>query len=168
MMEDQLNINNNRIMNRIIMYKCSFRLFILSLLAMVSNFSYAYDFEVDGLCYNILSSDQVEVTYRKINGGSYSGEIQIPEIVTYNGVSYHVSSIGEAAFSGCYYLKGSLAIPNSVTSIGSSAFNNCSGLTGELIIPNSVSSIGSLNRIRRIRPSRNCRRAGWSGAPLCL
>ena len=130
-------------MNRIIMYKCSFRLFILSLLAMVSNFSYAYDFEVDGLCYNILSSDQVEVTYRKINGGSYSGEIQIPEIVTYNGVSYHVSSIGEAAFSGCYYLKGSLAIPNSVTSIGSSAFNNCSGLTGELIIPNSVSSIGS-------------------------
>lgn len=140
-MEDQLSINN-KIMNRIIMNKCSIRLFILSLLAMVSSITYAYDFEVDGLCYNIIASDQVEVTYRTWNYGNYSGNIVIPETVNYNDGVYYVTSIGNKAFYKCSGLTGSLSIPNSVKSIGQEAFSECSGLTGSLIIPSSITSIG--------------------------
>ena len=70
----------------------------------------------------------------------YTGNIAIPESITYSGMTYSVTSIGSAAFQNCTGLT-SITIPNSVTSIGSAAFQNCSGLTS-IEIPNSVTSIG--------------------------
>lgn len=52
-----------------------------------------------------------------------------------------VTSIGDAAFSGCTGLTD-IEIPASVTEIGSSAFSGCTGLTS-IEIPNSVTSIGN-------------------------
>ena len=49
-------------------------------------FTFAYDFEVDGLYYNKLSNNQVEITYK--SSGSYSGIIIIPSKIAYNGVTY--------------------------------------------------------------------------------
>ncbi len=72
--------------------------------------------------------------------GEYSGNVVIPESVTYNGANYPVTSIGSEAFRDCPGLK-SVTIPNSVTSIGFRAFYGCSGLTS-VTIPNSVTSIG--------------------------
>ena len=66
----------------------------------------------------------------------YSGNVNIPESVTYSGQTYSVTSIGDGAFSGCSSLT-SIIIPNSVTSIGGYAFNGCSSLTS-ITIPNSV------------------------------
>lgn len=56
--------------------------------------------------------------------GGYSGDIVIPEKVTYNGVECSVTSIGEDAFYYCTSLT-SITIPNSVTSIGEDAFEYC-------------------------------------------
>ena len=106
----------------------------------------AYDFEVDGIYYNITSETNltVEVTHRGLffdpTYSDYTGEVVIPESVTYNGKTYSVTSIRKQTFNECSGLTG-VTIPNSVTSIGSSAFYNCSGLTS-VTIPNSVTSIG--------------------------
>ena len=67
----------------------------------------AYDFEVDGIYYNVKSSSEltVEVTYEKNEGytysSPYSGIITLPETVIYDGNTYRVSSIGERAFESC-------------------------------------------------------------------
>ena len=90
---------------------------------------YGYDFEVDGIYYDIISSSKktVEVTYRSNYYNSYSGNVVISEQVTYNNYTYSVTSIGSAAFRDCSGLT-SVTIPNSVTSIEDSAFEGCSGL----------------------------------------
>ena len=99
----------------------------------------ALEFEIDGLKYRTLPDNEVEVS----KGSKTSGTLTIPESVTYNDITYSVTSIGTGAFSGCSGFAGSLTIPNSVSSIENYAFYQCSGFTGSLTIPNSVTSIGS-------------------------
>ncbi len=86
----------------------------------------AYDFEVDGIYYNIISSNTVEVTYSD-DSYDYEGIITIPDEVSYSGGTYAVTSIGQAAFTHCYDLV-SVTIGSSVTTIGDSAFFRCYGL----------------------------------------
>lgn len=118
----------------------------LLLMLLMSVEALAYDFEVDGLYYNKLSSNQVEVTYNKEEGNSYSGILAIPEKVKYNGNVYVVTSIGSDAFFNCSSLT-SITIPNSVKSIGSYVFAYCSGLTS-ITISNSLANIGSYAFLR--------------------
>ena len=110
---------------------------------------YDFDFSVvneDGVTiyYNIISEDDktCEVTYtpNSRGGGTYSGIVNIPSSVIFNGATYSVIAIGQKAFSSCSGLT-SVTIPNSVTSIGNSAFRGCGRLTS-ITIPNSVTSIG--------------------------
>ena len=98
----------------------------------------AYDVEVDGIYYNLISKGNVaEVTK---GDKEYSGDITIPSSIKVNDADYSVTSIGNAAFQYCSGLT-SVTIPNSVTSIGDHAFSGCSSLTS-VTIPNSVTSIG--------------------------
>ena len=90
----------------------------------------AYDFEVDGIYYKI-NGNEASVT----NGGgdywnyeSYSGDVTIPDSVTYDGTTYLVTGISHAAFYGCSNLT-SVSIPNTVIVIEGSVFSDCSGLT---------------------------------------
>ena len=70
----------------------------------------AYDVEVDGIYYDI-SENNATVTE---GGVKYSGDIVIPESITYNNSKYSVTSIGDYAFAFCSGLT-SVTIPNSVT-----------------------------------------------------
>ncbi|MBQ7687505.1 MAG: hypothetical protein IJT28_09805 [Bacteroidaceae bacterium] len=71
----------------------------------------AYDFEVDGIYYNILESElwehenpTVEVTYGQIGGRgkeatpTYVGDMEIPACVMWEGTEYQVIGIGYSAF----------------------------------------------------------------------
>lgn len=81
--------------------------------------SSAYDFMVDGLCYNF-NDDGTSVTVTNENSNSsspsysnLSGDLTIPSSVSYAGTTYSVTSIGENAFWGCRGMT-SVTIPNSV------------------------------------------------------
>lgn len=116
----------------------------------------AYDFEVDGIYYNITSESNltVEVTYKSTtnyysyHGCSYSGKITIPESVMYNGKSYTVTGIGTWAFGSennsaleSYFRKlTSITMPSTIEYIGDGAFCHCDALSS-LIIPPSVKDI---------------------------
>ena len=111
-------------MKQIYLFK---RLFASFVLLLMTTLSWAYNFEVDGICYNINSDGtSVTVTY-KGTGDKYSGAVVIPETVTYDSKNYDVTSIGTYAFRNCSGLT-SITIPESVTSIGNWAFEGCTSL----------------------------------------
>ena len=116
--------------------------FVLMLLPMVAS---AYDIEVqnaDGVVffYNYTNGGkELEVTSGGTSGGKYTGNVVIPEEVTYMNRTRKVTSIGNSAFYDCYGLT-SITIPNSVTSIGDRAFFYCYSLTS-ITIPSSVTRI---------------------------
>ena len=90
----------------------------------------AYDFEVDGIYYNISrwEINVCEVTYKECDNknyvSDYTGNVTIPETVVYNGVTYPVRSIGAYAFSGCSSLS-SVSFPESVSCMGRVSFSVC-------------------------------------------
>ena len=100
-------------------------------------------FRCGNLYYNVLSNSTVSVTYEQYahsyNYDEIDGDLIIPSTVTYNGKTYTVTSIGDAAFNNCP--MRSVTIPSTVTSIGKGAFTMCTMLTN-VTIPNNVTKMG--------------------------
>ena len=93
--------------------------------------------EIDGIYYNLITKGkQAEVTS---NPARYVGDIVIPSEVTYEGITYSVTSIGKSAFFQCKSMT-SLTLPNSINSIGKSAFAYCHALD-TVVIPKNVTVI---------------------------
>lgn len=124
------------------------RLFLLVAL-FATTALWAYDFEIDGIYYNITSENTVEVTAKSCvdkvglrwNEDWNIDVVIIPATVTYNSNIYNVTSIGENAFRECKSLI-SATLPNSITTILNGAFSDCTEL--KLInIPDGVKTIGS-------------------------
>jgi len=103
---------------------------------------------IDGIYYKFYETE-AKVTYERLEIDpstltdiiytNYTGNVDIPEFVEYNGITYKVTSISNDAFRGCSSLY-TINIPNTVTTIGYNAFRDCTNLT--FTIPNSVTSIG--------------------------
>ena len=129
------------------------KLFALTLAIVASVSSFAYDempdFQVDGLYYNFLEDENVEVTHpyipvvpvenvasntkkksHAISADDYYNltNLVIPSTVTYEGKVYNVTRIGFDAFNQCDKLTF-VDIPSSVKTIGVGAFYFCSSLT---------------------------------------
>ena len=106
---------------------------IVMLFPLIAN---AISVRVNGIVYNI-NDGKAQVTYEygwdthyedEEPYSNYSGDVVIPNTITYNGSVYPVTSIGDFAFNYCHQMT-SITIPSSVTSIGDYVFNGCSGLT---------------------------------------
>lgn len=122
------------------------QLLSLILLAVLPMAASANDAEIDGIYYNF-SNGEATVTYKGDNGAtanSYSGDVVIPETVTFEDVVYKVTCIGAYAFYNCADLT-SVTIPDGVTSIGDAeggyTFYKCTSLT-RIDIPYTVTSLG--------------------------
>ena len=103
---------------------------------------HAYDFQAGDLYYSILSDGAAEVTFQKqYSSDNYAGltAVTIPSMVTNDGITYNVTSIGESAFKNCTTMT-SVIIPNSITSIKKEAFYGCRGITS-ITIPEGITSI---------------------------
>ena len=96
------------------------------LLALIAATASAQDFMVDGICYNILSEDDMTVEVTESPYG-YAGDVVIPAEVTYDGGTYSVTTIGDWAFYD-YDALTSVSMPE-VTTIGDRAFESCDALT---------------------------------------
>lgn len=89
---------------------------------------FAYDFQLDGIYYTIISESDCTVEVTKNNDKYYSGNLVIPSQVTKYGKTYTVTRIGINAFMDCKSLY-SVTIPETVDSIYSGAFIWCSAIS---------------------------------------
>lgn len=88
----------------------------LTLLTITATKAFAYDFQVDNLCYTILSPDDKTVSVEAAEEKP-TGDVVIPSTVSYNGVDFKVIRIADNGFEKCYYIT-TLTIPYTMTHIG--------------------------------------------------
>ena len=103
--------------------------FLLLTLLCLSLSARAHVAEVDGIFYDLyIYNKTATVTFQGDNYDSYdneySGDVVIPETVTYNGITYSVTSLADGCFQYCSSLTA-ITIPNSVTSLGEWCFSYC-------------------------------------------
>lgn len=67
---------------------------------------------------------------------SAQGVVEIPSVVTINGINYTVKFIGNKAFDGCYSVT-QISIPEGVTAIFNHAFRDCISLT-DVYVPSTL------------------------------
>lgn len=100
----------------------------------------AYDFAVDGICYTVISLQDLtcELAPPSSDMPAYSGNFSVPSTVKYNGRNFKVVGIGSDSFQSDNLT--SVIIPEGVTYINHKAFN-CANMK-ELTIPVSINKIG--------------------------
>ena len=115
-----------------------------------------HDFCVDGIYYTILGDSTVAVSkemcdhyfscgilgpgsYEGDPCVSYSGDVNIPATVQYDGKIYTVTAIADQAFALCELT--SITLPNTITEIGAIAFFHST--LPAIVIPASVTRIGN-------------------------
>ena len=91
--------------------------------------------------YTVTDEDAKTVSIAKAEAATLTGAVVIPSSVTYEMVTYTVTSIADNGF----YMNEDITevtIPNTVTSIGENAFISCSKLT-TITLPSTLTTIGN-------------------------
>ena len=116
------------------------RIYLLTIIFFISLMVRAVNVEIDGIMYNInVKTGLTEVAANTSH--QYTGDIVIPETITYEGKEYTVTAIGESAFFQRDIT--SITFPNSITSVGRAAFYCCS-LLDSVVLPEKVTVIGDM------------------------
>lgn len=104
--------------------KVSFIALALSALAPAAG---AYDFQKDGIYYNVSQDGKrAIVTYSSLSGNNYSGDIVIPATVDYNTQTLTVRQIDDFAFVNTGIT--SVTLGENIVIIGNQAFSHCDEL----------------------------------------
>ena len=108
---------------------------VLLLMSIAGADAFAYDCVVDGIYYR-LNQEKKTASVTNKNGyqeESYSGHLVIPAEITYEGITYSVTEIGDVAFGGSKNLTG-LTIGRNINRIYTmDLFANASGLTNIIV-----------------------------------
>lgn len=125
----------------------------------------AYDFEVDGYRYNILSVADLtvevvgtpvgQIETNKLLGIKTTEEIIIPSTVQYSGKTFGVIRIGKSALYWCDVK--SVIVPEGIIGIGQQAFDWCDNLES-ITLPSTLASIegmafGNCSKLKDVRIS---------------
>ena len=100
------------------------------------------NFDSNGICYLLTTYDDGTGAITVDNGGSfntYSGVVNIPDSVYYDGGYYPVVGIGYQAFKDCTGLTA-VTIPEGVTMLLNESFAGCTSLTN-ITLPSTLTSI---------------------------
>ncbi len=99
------------------------------LLALCTLQGFSQTTTIDGIKYTLDSPEAGEATVSPINngGGGYSGQVIIPQTITYNSIEYTVTAIGDNAFKGDDNLT-SVSMPLTIKRLGDKAFFQCKGI----------------------------------------
>lgn len=104
-----------------------------------SGMANAYDFEADGIRYDITSFTEFTVKASSVSE-SIVGELSVPSKVQFSGKELYVTEIGND-FAVSNQTISSLTINDGIIFIGDRAFKNCSNLT-TINIAQSVLQLG--------------------------
>ena len=110
---------------------------VLAIVFLTNSTSLFSQIFVNGIQYNITSSNTVEVTHSK-RGYPYEGHMAIPQSIYYEGKTYNVTAIGDGVFN--YSPITGITLPEGLERIGEYSFANTS--IQSIVIPNSVTSLG--------------------------
>ncbi len=124
------------------MIPCTKYWLIIICLILSSNNIFAYDFEADGIRYNIVSKEDrtCEVTTTHELFSLYSGRIVIPEHASFEDNEFTIIGIEGSAFLGSDVTE--VVVPETAKYIGRYAFKGCTSMTN-VILPESLDSIGA-------------------------
>ena len=76
----------------------------------------------------------------KVLKNNYEGNIVIPQIVSYKGNEFQITSLEDSCFKNCSNLT-SITLPEGITSLGYECFRGCSSLTS-ITLPEGITSLG--------------------------
>ena len=110
---------------------------LLLLAILIPAIAAADDFEFDGIYYAI-NGTEAYVSNNSLR--DISGDITIPDSISYNGITYPVTAISDWAFHGCDQLTG-ISFGNSINYIGEFSFECCNKLS-YINLSESVKTIG--------------------------